>query len=137
MTDQSDEQAIRAVVDRWIRATAEGDIEGVLSLMAEDVVFLSPGQEPMRGRDTFAAASRSMQGKVQFEARPEVQEVHVAGDLAFCWTYMSVTVKPLPDGEIMRRAGHILSVFRREPDGRWVLFRDANLLSATNQGRGA
>ena len=29
----------------------------------------------------------------------------------------------------MRRSGYTLTLLRKEPDGRWVLFRDANLLT--------
>ena len=39
----SDEQEIRNLVATWMAATKAGDIERVLSLMAEDVVFLLPG----------------------------------------------------------------------------------------------
>ena len=42
----SDEQEIRQLVATWIAATKVGDIETVLSLMAEDVVFLLPGRPP-------------------------------------------------------------------------------------------
>jgi uncharacterized protein (TIGR02246 family) len=130
MNEEHEKQKIREVIDTWLRASAEGDLERVLSLMAEDVVFLLPGQEPMRGRDAFAAASRSMTGKVRFEGTPEIQEIHIAGNYTFCWNYLTVKVTPLPDGPAKRSAGDILSVFRKEPDGRWVLFRDANLLAA-------
>ncbi len=44
-----DEQEIRQLVVTWMAATKAGDIDTVLSLMAEDVVFLVPGQAPMRG----------------------------------------------------------------------------------------
>jgi len=130
MSEEEDKQQIQNVITTWIKASAENDLDTVLSLMAEDVVFLLPGQPPMRGRTTFAAASSSMQGKMRIEGRPEIQEITIAGDYAFCWNYLSITVTPLPDGKPMNRAGNILSVFRREPDGRWVLFRDANLLTA-------
>jgi len=46
----SDEQAIRSLVALWHSATASGDVETVLSLMAEDVVFLVAGRPPMQGR---------------------------------------------------------------------------------------
>jgi len=36
----TDEQAIRDLVALWHSATAKGDIDTVLGLMAEDVVFL-------------------------------------------------------------------------------------------------
>jgi uncharacterized protein (TIGR02246 family) len=51
---QTDEQAIREVVSTWLRASNAGDTETVLSLMTEDVVFLVPGQPPMRGKSGFA-----------------------------------------------------------------------------------
>ena len=41
-----------------------------------------------------------------------------------------VATTPLQGGVTTRREGNVLSVFRKEPDGRWVLFRDANLLTA-------
>ena len=125
-----DEKKIREVIATWMRATAEGDLERVLSLMAEDVVFLIAGQPPMRGREAFAVASHSVEGKFRFEGKPEIQEIHIAGDYAYCWNHLSVTITPLQGGSPSRRAGHILSVFRKEPDGRWVLFRDANMLTA-------
>jgi uncharacterized protein (TIGR02246 family) len=125
-----DEKKIREVIATWMRATAEGDLERVLSLMAEDVVFLIAGQPPMRGREAFAIASHSAEGKFRFEGKPEIQEIHVAADYAYCWNHLSVTATPLQGGSPSQRAGHILSVFRKEPDGRWVLFRDANMLTA-------
>jgi ketosteroid isomerase-like protein len=42
----SDDQEIRNLVATWMAATKAGDIEKVLSLMAEDVVFLLPRQPP-------------------------------------------------------------------------------------------
>ena len=113
-----------------MRASAEGDIDVVLSLMAEDVVFLLPGQPPMRGRDAFAKAFRSAMGQVRIEGKPDIQEIYIAGNFAFCWNELSLTVTPFAGGPPKRRAGPVLSIFRREPDGRWVLFRDANMLTA-------
>jgi uncharacterized protein (TIGR02246 family) len=130
MNEEQDKKQIQEVINTWMRASAEGDLDTVLTLMAEDVVFLVPGQPPIRGRDAFADASRAMTGRVRLEGKPEIQEIHVAGDFAFCWNYLSITATPVDGGASMRRAGNILSVFRREPDGRWVLFRDANMLSA-------
>jgi uncharacterized protein (TIGR02246 family) len=40
----ADEQAIRELVQTWLRASAAGDLDQVLALMSDDVVFLTPGQ---------------------------------------------------------------------------------------------
>lgn len=128
MNDEQEKQKIRDVITTWIRATAAGDLDQVLSLMTEDVVFLRPGQPPMCGREAYATASRPATGKLHIEGKPEIQEIHLAGEYAFCWNHLALTVTQVEGGKSSQHAGHILSVFRHEPDGRWLLFRDANML---------
>lgn len=125
----SDEQAIRSLVDTWMRASLAGDLDRVLDLMAEDVVFLGPGRPPMRGREAFAATSRAMEGKVTFDGRAEIQEVRVFGDWAYCWNQLTIAMYPTDGSEPTVRTGPALSVLRRNPDGRWVIFRDANMVA--------
>jgi uncharacterized protein (TIGR02246 family) len=110
-------------------ATKAGDIERVLSLMTEDVVFLVPGQSPMVGKSAFAAAAKALsdQGPPQFDGTSEIQEIQVLGDWAFMWTKLSVVVTPPGGAPSMTRAGHTLSILRKQ-NGKWVLARDANLL---------
>jgi uncharacterized protein (TIGR02246 family) len=55
MTD--DERAIRELVDTWMAASKAGD--SVLSLMADDVIFMVTGREPF-GKEEFAAASEDI-----------------------------------------------------------------------------
>ena len=35
-----DERAIRDLIDTWMVATRKGDVEAVLDLMADDVIFM-------------------------------------------------------------------------------------------------
>lgn len=60
---QSDEQEIRRLVSAWMEATKADDIETVLSLMSDDVVFLVTGQPPMIGKARFAEAARAQGGQ--------------------------------------------------------------------------
>lgn len=127
---QRDEQEIRQLVATWMAATRAGDTETVLSLMAEDVVFLLPGQPPMIGKSSFAAAAQaqSNQAPPQFDGTSEIQEIKVFGEWAFMWTKLSVVVTPPGGTPSMTRAGHTLSILKKQ-DGKWVLARDANMLS--------
>jgi uncharacterized protein (TIGR02246 family) len=125
----TDEDQIRALVETWMAATVAGDVPRVLELMDEDVVFLGPGRVLMRGREAFAAASKSMEGKVRFEGQADIQEILVFGDWAYLWNQLTVTTHPAGRGPATRRTGPVLSVLRRKPDGRWVIFRDANMLA--------
>jgi uncharacterized protein (TIGR02246 family) len=122
----ADERAIRDLVATWHRATAAGDTDTVLSLMADDALFLVPGQEPF-GKETFANASRGQQD-VRIDGTSEIEELEIAGDWAWLRSRIAVTMTP-PNGEPQRRRGYALTILRRRPDGRWVLARDANLLA--------
>ena len=125
----ADEQAIRHLLATWMSATKAGDIETVLSLMTTDAVFLVAGQPPMIGKDRFAAAvaAQAAHGMPAFEGTSEIQEIVITGDWAFMWTHLTVVVTP-PDGVTRTRAGHTLTVFRKDA-GRWLLARDANMLA--------
>jgi uncharacterized protein (TIGR02246 family) len=122
----SDERAIRELVDTWMKASRAGDTETVLRLMSDDVIFMVPGREPF-GKQTFAVNSRSM-GGVKLEGSADIHELRVLGDWAYLRNFIEITVTP-PGGEPARRSGFTLTILRKEPDGRWVLARDANLVS--------
>ena len=125
----SDEEQIRALVETWMSATTAGDTARVLELMDEDVVFLGPGRVLMRGREAFAAAAQAMAGNVRFEGNADIQEIVVAGDWAYLWNQLTVTTHPAGNDAVTQRSGPVLSVLRRKPDGRWVIYRDANMLA--------
>jgi uncharacterized protein (TIGR02246 family) len=125
----SDEEAIRALLANWHRFSAAGDVENVLPLMSEDVVFLVAGHEPMRGRDAFAKASAGMQGRVRFESTYDIEELRVAAPLAYARTFLRVAAFPSDGSAPIRRSGWTLSIFEKRGDESWVLIRDANLLT--------
>ncbi len=127
---RDDKQLIRDLIAIWQRATAAGDLPQLLSLMAEDVVFLLPGQPPMRGRDAFAAGFQAALQHYRIDSSSEIQEIEIAGDWAYCWNHLSVTVTPRQTGLPQRRTGYTLTILRKKPDGSWVLARDANMLTA-------
>jgi len=125
---QSDEEQIRELVNTWMAATKAGDVEKVLSLIADDAVFLVAGRPVMRKAD-FEAAARAQTGRnaPRFDGSSEIQEIKVLGDWAFLWTRLTVVVTP-PGGEPMTRAGHTLTILKKQ-NGRWLLARDANMLA--------
>jgi uncharacterized protein (TIGR02246 family) len=96
--------------------------------MSEDIVFLLPGREPMRGKAAFAAASAgSSPGPKLLEGRSEIEEITVLGDWAYLVTKLAISMQ-LPNGSTVKRAGHTLSILQKR-DGRWLFVRDANMLA--------
>ena len=122
----SDERAIRELVDRWMRASRAGDTATVLSLMTDDVVFMTPGREPF-GKDAFRSQSAAM-ARVEIDGRADIVELRVIGDWAYIRNHIDLTVTP-PGGTPQKRSGYTLTLLQRQSDGRWLLARDANLVT--------
>jgi uncharacterized protein (TIGR02246 family) len=124
----NDEAQIRELVATWMSATKTGDVETVLSLMTDDVVFLVTGRPPMRKAEFAAAARAQAAGEApKFEGSSDIQEVKILGDWAFMWQKLTVVVTP-PNGASMTRAGYTLTILNKL-NGKWVLARDANMLA--------
>ena len=121
-----DEGAIRELVETWIAASKRGDTAAVLELMTDDVLFMVCGREPF-GKEEFRANSESMRG-LTMDGRAEIQEIEVFGERAWIRNHIDLTLTPA-EGEPLHRSGYTLTVLRKGDDGRWRLFRDANLVS--------
>jgi len=124
----NDEQAIRQLIDTWLRATREDDIDTVLKLMAPDVIFLIPGHRPMQGRDEFERALRLTLADSAIDSTSEIDEICVVGDIAYCRSRLAVTITSRHGKAPVKRSSHALSIFRKDDGGQWLLTRDANMM---------
>lgn len=123
-----DERAIRELHVTWINAVNTGDLPGLLSAMADDVLFLGPGETPS-GRDAFSSRLSAAHGQARIKCTSELQDVVVAGEVAYTLSQDTLSVTPRAGGEAMRLAGYRSTVYRKQPDGRWLIARDTHTLS--------
>ena len=123
-----DEQAIRDVHDTWIAAVNAGDLAELQGLMTDDAVFMNPGREAI-GPAEFPAGFGRAQRQFHVRCVSDPQEVAISGDLAYVRSRDSLSLMPREGGAPLEMAGDRLTVYRREPGGRWRLARDAHTLS--------
>jgi uncharacterized protein (TIGR02246 family) len=123
-----DERAIHELHSIWIDSVNAGDLVGLLRLMADDVVFLNPGQAPV-GRDGFSPGFSAAHQQARINCISELEDVAIVGEVAYTLSRDSLSVNPRAGGEAMQLAGHRITVYRKQPDGRWLLARDAHTLS--------
>ena len=124
----SDEDKIRALIGLWEAASNAGDLDTQLTLMTDDVTFLTAGNLPM-SREGFIAGFTKMMNLVRLVCRSDIREVTVSGDLAVSWNHLSIEITPYLGGATILRGGDTMTVFRRGADGAWRIWRDANMLS--------
>ena len=123
---QDDERAIREMVDTWLEASKRGDLTTLLNLLADDVLFITPGKEPF-GKEQFAAGNEAMKD-VKMEAAIDIKEIEVVGPWAWMRSFLRVSFTD-PQGDPAKLSGHILTIVQKKPDGQWVIKRDANFVA--------
>jgi uncharacterized protein (TIGR02246 family) len=125
---RSDEQAIREAHSEWINAVNSGDLARLLVMITDDVVFLNPGEDCV-GRDGFSTKFSAAHKQLRICCVSELTEVVVVGEVAYTLSRDSLSVSPRAGGEETRLAGDRMTIYRKQPDGCWLLARDANVLS--------
>src|SRR3954462_10415473 len=124
----SDEREIRTVHSTWIDAVNAGDLARLLALVEEDVVFLTPGQAPF-GREGFLSNFVAAHQQMRIRCTSELEEVVVVGEVAYTRSRDALSVTPRAGGDATQLAGHRITGYRKQPDGRRLLARDAHTLS--------
>ena len=120
-----DEQAIRELVDTWLEASKKQELATLLNLLDDDVLFITPGRDPF-GKEEFAAGNKEM-NDFRMEAAIDIKELKVIGEWAWMRSFLNVSFKPV-EGDATKLSGHILTIFTKTAEGKWVIYRDANFV---------
>jgi len=123
---RSDEERIRELAEVWAEAVRAGDVETLLDLVTEDVVFLPPTGDPIRGRPRVGDLYRQAFAQRRLEPSVVVEEVRIFGDHAMSWGTDALTSTPKGGGAPIERSGRSMSVHRRGDDGRWRVSHGIN-----------
>jgi len=125
---EPDEKEIRELHATWIEAVNAGNLARLLALITDDVLFFNPGQAPY-GRDGFSSNYSAALEQMKFRCISELEEVVVVGEVAYTRSRDALSVTPRAGGETTHLAGHRMTIYRKQPGGRWLLARDAHTLS--------
>src|SRR5260370_6678993 len=125
----SDEREIRTVHSIWIDAVNAGDLARLLTLVAEDVVFLTPGQAPL-GREGFSSNFMTAHQQMRICCTSELEEVVVVGEVAYTRSRDALSVTPRAGGKAGQLAGHPMTEDRKPRDGRLRLSRRVHTFGA-------
>lgn len=110
-------RAMRRLLDE---AANRADWTGAAMMHAEDAVVMLPNRPAIEGRE---AILKHFAGWPAVSGGAEIVEIEPRGDLAVVRTRYRLTMK-LPTGSVVTDSGKGVEVWRRQPDGRWLLSRD-------------
>jgi len=132
----TDEQQIRALIERWAAAVHAGDMETTLAAHAEDIVMFDV-PEPDDGVRGLAAYRETWPGFFEWQASGgsfEIVELHVeaGGDIAFAWALLRCGTSDDDPGRRLR----LTLGLRRSGDG-WVVAHEHHSFPVADDGRSA
>jgi uncharacterized protein (TIGR02246 family) len=111
---------IAAVTEQWRQAALDRDTDSYMSFLAEDVVLLGPGHEPLVGKESVG---RFVAGALEafITETLDNREPVTSGALGFVWgTYDATFLAQEDDGE-MRECGKHVFLWQRQAGGDWKL----------------
>ncbi|MDH3254216.1 MAG: DUF4440 domain-containing protein [Acidobacteriota bacterium] len=119
-------EAIAAAGERLRDAYLARDVDRWLAGFTEDVVVMPPGARMIVGLDALREASQLQFGwleKYGIEIDGEPLETVVVGDWAYTRDGYEVRYQPLDGGDPTLDRGRSLAIWKRQPDGSWLLSR--------------
>jgi uncharacterized protein (TIGR02246 family) len=125
---QADQRTVREVDTRWFAAVNGSNVASLLGMMADDAALLNPGRAPVGSAD-FPAGFLAAHQKYKVLCTSELEEVEIAGKVAYTRSKDSLSSTPSSGGEPIRHAGYRISIYRKSADGQWRLARDVHTLS--------
>lgn len=122
--DSHAEDELRAAITAYRTALNTGDSVSFFALLAPDVEVLPPGSQPVRGagvRDMF----RPLFIDVKADLAPFTnEELTVNTDLGIQRYSYQLTTSPRAGGPATSEVGSGLHVWKRTPEGRWLVIKD-------------
>ncbi len=130
-----DPAAVRSALEAnntaFASAMLKGDVPtAVASSYADDAVVMMSGVPKTTGKDAIQGLFTAMLSEMSLKAMSfHTDEVIVTGDVAIETGGYQITMQAKKGPEI-KDEGKYLSVWKKQPDGRWRIIRD---ISNTNQ----
>lgn len=103
---------------------AAGDLDGVMSNMAEDVVMLAPDSPLIQGKKAMRATYTSFISMGQWEFGHDYSGEVVVGDLVMLHGIARGSMTP-PEGEPVPLANNFMLTLRRDHTGTFRVWRGA------------
>ncbi len=117
--------AAHAAHDAYVTAINSNNLDALLGMLTEDVVFMAAHEPVMAGKTAVRPWLEGYLKAYKTHWDKPVQEFVVSGDWAFeRYSYKS-TDTPLAGGAPVEDTGWGLVIYHRDADGRWRVARDA------------
>ena len=123
----TDEEAIKAVLNQYEVTLNNGDFDSWISLWTDNGVQLPPNTPLRTGKAKITEKSKPTFDKMYFDIKiTSIDEVRVFGNIGLTTCQYHVTLTPKDGGEkiIGEPDGKALTLYEKQPDGTWKISYD-------------
>jgi uncharacterized protein (TIGR02246 family) len=123
------EAALAAIAEfnrQYLSAINEGDIEALANLTTDDHMMISSGGAPLAGKEALVDTMTGAFERFEFDETWTPEETVVSGDLAYQRGTFVVVATPKAGEDSSRVTGNFMRIYRRQPDGSWLMTRDTH-----------
>jgi len=111
--------------ENYVRLINSNNVDSLMSIMTDDVVFLAADAKPIIGKAAVRAWADDYEKAFRTHWDKPVQEFTVSGDYAIERYNYTSTDKPVGGGKDVVDTGWGLVIYHRDADGVWRVARDA------------
>ena len=116
---EADVEAIKSLTDEIMKAFNEGDLEAFMATVAEDAVYMPPGEPALIGKEAIRNWYTELFDKMSFDATISSDEIEICGD----WAIQRATWKgswiQKDSGETTQFESPGIYIYRKQLDGSW------------------
>ncbi len=122
-------QSFKAAVDQtfavWSDSSVNPSVERFAALWDEKAVKMAAGQEPKVGQSTIRAARQKKTETTTYDKfEIKTDEYQLAGEFGWARGIYTIVTHPKAGGAPSTEVGIFLTVFHKQPDGTWKVYRD-------------
>ena len=118
-------RAVEEIWEKYSEALTNGDPDLFVAIHAEDVVKMAPGAPAGMGSQAVEKRIRGgLEAMVFEDFSIKLEEVEAFGDLGFARGTYTYTATVRANGQTIKFDGKYLTVFKKQPDGSWKIYRD-------------
>jgi ketosteroid isomerase-like protein len=109
---------------KYLEAWRSGDIDGVISFVADDVVVMSPNDSTLYGAAEYREWLEEYFQNFRITALSEPDRtIVVDGDYATEYATYMLAVTPVGATSRIRDDGRFLTIWKRQPGGAWKIWQ--------------
>lgn len=125
-THDADVKAISDIETQWNKDWAAKDADKIAANYADDAVIMTPGGDPMRGKDAIHNGLKQMIADPALSLTFQATKVDVAksGDLGYSQGSYKMSMTNPVTKKVMEDHGSYVTTYHKQADGSWKAVAD-------------